>query len=180
MQKLKFWPPTIAPQNFNFSLSSEEKKYNFDVYTQLHLRPQGYSNPSTWKGHFRHLIRVSDALELVKLIKCFGLHYAPDILRWSSNPTVQIFPSIFLGGITSPLFSVSTIKASKRHSFLFSSQFAISERSHLYTPYSSDYSSYLHKRDFKDPQKTRRLVRILSYVSFVLQTSFIFSANLLG
>ena len=24
-------PPTIAPQNFNFSLSSEEKKYNFDL-----------------------------------------------------------------------------------------------------------------------------------------------------
>ena len=23
---------TITPQNFNFSLSSEEKKYNFDVY----------------------------------------------------------------------------------------------------------------------------------------------------
>ena len=58
--------PTIAPQNFNFSLSSEEKKYNFDMYAQLHLRPQGYSNPGTWKGHFCHLTRVSDALELVK------------------------------------------------------------------------------------------------------------------
>ena len=58
--------PTIAPQNFNFSLSSEEKKYNFDVYAQLHLRPQGYSNPGTWKGHFRHLTMVSDALELIK------------------------------------------------------------------------------------------------------------------
>ena len=57
--------PTIAPQNFNFSLSSK-KKYNFDVYAQLHLRPQGYSNSGTWKGHFRHLTRVSDALELVK------------------------------------------------------------------------------------------------------------------
>ena len=30
-QKLKSWPPTIAPQNFNFSLSPEEKKYNFDL-----------------------------------------------------------------------------------------------------------------------------------------------------
>ena len=74
-------------------------------------------------------------------------------------------------------FSVSTIKASKRHFFLFSSQFAISKRSHLYTPYSSNYSSYLHKRDFKDSQETRRSIRILSYVSFILQTSFIFSAN---
>ena len=37
--KAQVLAPTIAPQNFNFSLSSEEKKYNFDVYTQLHLRP---------------------------------------------------------------------------------------------------------------------------------------------
>ena len=84
----------------------------------------------------------------------------------------------YLGGIASPSFLVSTIKASKCHSFLFSSQFAISERSHLYTPYSSDYLSYLHKRDFKDPQETRRSVRILTYVSFVLQISFVSSAIL--
>ena len=64
--KAQVLAPTIAPQNFNFSLSSEEKKYNFEVYPQLHLRPQGYSNPGTWKGHFRHLTRVSNALELVK------------------------------------------------------------------------------------------------------------------
>ena len=83
----------------------------------------------------------------------------------------------YLGEIASPSFSVSTIKASKHHSFLFSSQIAISERSHFYIPYSSDYLSYLYKRDFKDPQETRRSVRILSYVSFVLQTSFISSAN---
>ena len=82
----------------------------------------------------------------------------------------------YLGGIASPSFSVSTIKASKRHSFLFSSHFAISERSHLYIPYSSDYSPYLHKRDFKDPQETQRSVRILTYVSFVLQISFVSSA----
>ena len=64
--KAQVLAPTIAPQNFNFSFSSEEKKYNFDVYTQLQLRPQGYSNPGTWKGHFRYLTKVSDALELVK------------------------------------------------------------------------------------------------------------------
>ena len=85
----------------------------------------------------------------------------------------------YLGGITSPSFSVSTIKVSKCHFFLFSSQFVISEHSHLYTPYSSDYSSYLHKRDFKDPQEIRRSVRILIYVSFLLQTPFISSDNLL-
>ena len=86
----------------------------------------------------------------------------------------------YLDGITSPSFSVSTIKTSERHFFLFSSQFVISEYSHLYSPYSSDCSSYLHKKDFKDPQEIRRSVRILIYVSFVLQTSFISSDNLLG
>ena len=65
-QKTQVLAPTIAPQNFNFSLSSEEKKYNFEVYPQIHLRPQGYLNPGTWKGHFRHFTRASDALELVK------------------------------------------------------------------------------------------------------------------
>ena len=29
------------------------------------------------------------------IIKRFGPRYAPDILRWNSNTTVQIFPSIF-------------------------------------------------------------------------------------
>ena len=82
-----------------------------------------------------------------------------------------------MGGIASPSFLVSAIKVSKRHSFLFSLQFAISECSYLYIPYSSDYSPYLHKRDFKDHQEKRRSVCILSFVSFVLQTSSIFSAN---
>ena len=31
--KAQVLAPTIAPQNFNFSLSSEEKKYNFDMHT---------------------------------------------------------------------------------------------------------------------------------------------------
>ena len=31
--KAQVLAPAIAPQNFNFSFSSEEKKYNFDVYT---------------------------------------------------------------------------------------------------------------------------------------------------
>ena len=64
--KAQVLAPTIGPQNSNFSLSSEEKKYNFDVHPQLHLRPQGYSNPSTRKGHFCHFTRVSDAWELAQ------------------------------------------------------------------------------------------------------------------
>ena len=63
-QRLKFLPPTIAPQNSNFSLSSEEKNYNFDVYLQLQLSPQGYLNPGMQKGHFYYFTRVSDAWEL--------------------------------------------------------------------------------------------------------------------
>ena len=96
------------------------------------------------------------------------------LIQWSRS-SLQ-----YLGGITSPSFSVSTIKTSERHFFLFSSQFIISEHSLLYSPYSSDYSSYFHKKDFKDPQEIRRSVHILIYVSFVLQTSFISSDNLLG
>ena len=62
--KAQVLAPTIAPQNSNFSLSSEEKKYNFDAYPQFHLRPPGCSNLGTWKGLFRHFMRVSDAWEL--------------------------------------------------------------------------------------------------------------------
>ena len=50
--KAQVLAPTIASQNSNFSLSSEEKKYNFDVYPQLDLRPQGYSNPTHVEGSF--------------------------------------------------------------------------------------------------------------------------------
>ena len=63
------------------------------------------------------------------VIKYCGLCYAPDIKRW-----IQIFSLIF-GRDTSPSFSVPTIKTSKRHFFLFSSQFVISEHSHLHSPY---------------------------------------------
>ena len=96
------------------------------------------------------------------------------VIQWSR------FFLQYLGGIMSPSFLVSTIKTSECHFFLFSSQFVISEHSHLYSPYSSDCSSYLHKRNFKDPQEIRRSVRILIYISFVLQTSFISWDNLLG
>ena len=62
--KAQVLTPTIAPQNSNFSLSSEEKKYNFDMYPQLHLSPQEYLNPGTQKGHFCHFTKVSNAWEL--------------------------------------------------------------------------------------------------------------------
>ena len=130
------------------------------------------SFPSPHKGFWRFGTRKAS----LNTLGCVTLQtsYVGVLIQWSR------FFLQYLGGITSPSFSVSTIKAYERHFFLFSSQFAISERSHLYTPYSSDYSSYLHKRDFKDPQETRRSVRILTYVSFVLPTSFISSTNLLG
>ena len=130
------------------------------------------SFPSPHKGFWR--FRTSKAS--LNALGCVTLQtsYGGVLIQWSR------FFLQYLGGIPSPSFSISTIKASERHSFLFSSQFAISERSHLYTPYSLDYSSYLHKRDFKDPQEIRRSVRILTHVSFILQTSFISSANILG
>ena len=124
-----------------------------------------------------------------KCFLCFGtreasLNIVDCVTLQASNGEILIQWSRFflqyLGGITSPSFSVSTIKTFERHFFLFSSQFVISEHSHLYSPYSSDCSSYLHKKDFKDPQGIRKSVRILIYVSFVLQTSFISLDNLLG
>ena len=51
------------------------------------------------------------------------------LIQWSRS-SLQ-----YLGGITSPSFSVPTIKTSKHHFFLFSSQFVISEHSYLYSPY---------------------------------------------
>ena len=124
-QKLKSWPPTIAPQNFNFSLSPEEKKYNFDLCIHNYIL-----NHKDIQIHARgRVISITSQLFLTlwnsqSVIKYFGLHYAPDIQRWGFNPTVQIFLH-YLGGITSPLFSVSYIKAPEHHFLLFSSQFII-------------------------------------------------------
>ena len=129
-----------------------------------------------WKGHFRHLTVVSDASELAKR---FGWHYAPDIQRWGSNPMVRIFLQ-YLGGIKSPSFSVSYIKAPEHNFLLFSSQFIIFRVSKH--PNSSPIRSFIifSKRDFKDPQELRRSVCALVYVSFIFTTSFISSDNLLG
>ena len=50
--KAQVLAPTIVPQNSNFSLSSKEKKYNFDVYSQLHLKTTRIFKPRHAKGSF--------------------------------------------------------------------------------------------------------------------------------
>ena len=86
----------------------------------------------------------------------------------------------YLGGITSPSFSVSYIKASEHHFLLFSSQFIIFKASKH--PNSSLIRSLIifSKRDFSNPQELQRSVRTLVYVSFTFTTSLISSDNLLG
>ena len=58
------------------------------------------------------------------VIKYFGRRYVLGIQRWGSDPTVRISLQD-LGGIKSPSFSVSYIKAPKYHFLLSSSQFII-------------------------------------------------------
>ena len=110
------------------------------------------------------------------IIKRLGPRYTPDIQpdiqRWNSNPTVQVLPSIFGRDCVSFTFCLYY----KSFQTLFFSFFI---RVCDFRAFISPYSSYLHKRDFKDPPKTRRSVRILLHVSFVLRTSSTFSANLL-
>ena len=107
------------------------------------------------------------------IIKHFGPRYAPYIQRWNSNPTVQVLPSIYGRDCVSFIFCLYY----KRFKTLFFSFFI---RVCDFRAFIPPHSSYLHKRDFKDPPETRRSVRILPHVSFVLRTSSIFSANLLG
>ena len=58
------------------------------------------------------------------VIKYFGRRYVPGIQRWGSDPTVWIsFQD--LGGIKSPSFSISYIKAHEYHFLISSSQFII-------------------------------------------------------
>ena len=64
--KVQAFAPTIALQNFNFSLLPEEKKYNFDLQIWSQLKPQRHSNLRTWTGHFSHFTVVSNASELAK------------------------------------------------------------------------------------------------------------------
>ena len=58
------------------------------------------------------------------VIKYFGRRYVPSIQRWGFDPTVQISLQD-LGGIKSPSFSVSYIKAHEYHFLFSSSQFRV-------------------------------------------------------
>ena len=98
------------------------------------------------------------------IIKRFGPRYAPDIQRWNSNPTVQVLPSIF-GRDCVPFIFRFYYKSFQ--ALLFSLFIRVCN----FRAFISPHSSYLHKRDFKDPSETRRSVRILPHVSFVLWTS---------
>ena len=104
------------------------------------------------------------------IIKRLGLHYAPDIQRWNTNPTVQVLPSTFGRDYVSSFFRFNY----KSLQTLF---FSFLIRVCNFRAFIYPHSSYLHKRDFKDPLETRRSVRILLHVSFVLRTSSTFSAN---
>ena len=107
------------------------------------------------------------------IIKRFGPRYTPVIQRWNSNPTVQVLPSIFGRDYVSFIFRLY-------YKSFQTSFFSFFIRVCDFRAFISPHSSYLHKRDFKDPPETRRPVHILLHVSFVLRTSSIFSANLLG
>ena len=113
------------------------------------------------------------------VIKYFGRRYVPGIQRWGSDPTVQI--SLHdLGGIKSPSFLVSYIKAPEYHFLLSSLQFIIFRTFKPLNSLTIRSFIILSKRDFKNPQELRRSVRISVYVSFNFTTPFISSDNLLG
>ena len=113
------------------------------------------------------------------VIKYFGRRYVPGIQQWGSDPTVWISLQD-LGGIKSPSFAVSYIKAPEYHFLLFSSQFIIFRASKH--PNSSPIRLLIifSKRDFNNPQELQRSVRALVYLSFTFTTSLISSDNLLS
>ena len=104
------------------------------------------------------------------IIKRFGSRYTPNIQWWNSNPTVQVLPSIFGRDCVSFIFRLC-------YKSFQASFFPFFIRVCDFRAFISPHSSYLHKRDFKDPPETRRSVCILPHVSFVLQTSSTSSAN---
>ena len=95
-------------------------------------------------------------------------------LQTSNGGTlIQWFRSYlqYLGGIASPFIFRFYYKSFQ------TSFFSLFIRVCNFKAFISPHSSYLHKRDFKDPPEKRRSVRILPHVSFVLRTSSIFLAN---
>ena len=113
------------------------------------------------------------------IIKYVGRRHVLGIQWWGFDPTVRISLQ-YLGGIKSPSFLVSYIKAPEHHFLLFSSQFIIFRA--LKPSNSLPIRSFVifSKRDFEDPQELRRSVRISVYVSFSFVSPFISSDNLLG
>ena len=126
--------PTIAPKNSNFSLSSEEKNYNFDV-SVITIKSIRVFKPRHVEWSFLPFHESFWRLGT----RTSSLNALDRVTLQTSNQTsnggtlIQRFRFYlqYLGGIASPSFFVSTIKASRRYSFHFSSEFAISERSYL-------------------------------------------------
>ena len=83
---------------------------------------------------------------------------------------VQVLPSIFGRDCVSFIFRLYY----KSFQTLF---FSFLIRVCDFRAFIPPYSSHLHKRDFTNPLETRRSVRILLHVSFVLRTPSTFSAN---
>ena len=129
--KAHVFAPTIAPQNSNFSLSSEEKNYNFDV-SVITIKSTRVFKPRHAEGSFLQFHESFWRLGT----RTSSLNALDHVTLQTSNGGTLIqrfrFCLQYLGGIVSPSFFVSTIKASRRYSFHFSPKFVISERSYLH------------------------------------------------
>ena len=111
-------------------------------------------------GHFSHFTIVSDASKLAKRHKYFGQLYASGIQRWGFDPTDHISLQD-LGGIKSPSFSVSYIKAHEYHFLFSSSQFRVFRA--FKHPNSPTIKSFVTLS--KSFQRSSRISKISSYFS---------------
>ena len=115
------------------------------------------------------------------VIKYFGRRYVSDIQQRDFDPTDRIsFQD--LGGIKSPSFSVSYIKAHKSiiFSFLHHSSES-SEHSNIQTHTKHQIIHHTFKKNFqRSSQEFRRSIPALVHINFNFEFFFIFSDNLLG
>ena len=95
--------------------------------------------PHQCAPNFFRVLRSIDALDCITLQTSNG---GTPIQRFR-------FYLQYLGGIASPSFFVSTIKDSRRYSFHFSSEFAISERSylHIHHTFTKETSKILQRQE---------------------------------
>ena len=127
--KAQVFAPTIAPQNSNFSLSFEEKNYNFDI-SVITMKSTRVFKPRHAERSFlpfhESFWRLGTRTSSLNALDCVTLQTSNDgtLIQWFG------FCLQYLGEM-SPSFFVSTIKASRRYSFHFSPKFVISERSYL-------------------------------------------------